>query len=50
MYVDKLKEIEQRIVWLQEQMSEVDASAEEYAVLYCELEKWERSYPEFIID
>ena len=49
MYVDKLKEIEERIVWLREQMSEVDASAEEYAVLYCELEKWERSYPEFIV-
>ncbi|WP_455663401.1 BRCT domain-containing protein [Pradoshia sp.] len=48
MYVDKLMEIEERIVWLRNQLTEMSPSGEEYAVLYSELEKWEKSYPEFI--
>ena len=50
MYVDKLRGIEERMVWLRGQLSEMEPSDQEYAVLYCELEKWERSYPEFIVD
>lgn len=50
MYVDKLRDIEERMVWLRGQLSEMEPSDQEYAVLYCELEKWERSYPEFIVD
>ena len=49
MYVDKLREIEERMVWLRGQMSEMEPSDQEYALLYCELEKWEQSYPEFIV-
>ncbi|WP_455662694.1 BRCT domain-containing protein, partial [Pradoshia sp.] len=48
MYVDKLMEIEGRIVWLREQLTEMSPSVDEYAVLYSELEKWEKSYPELI--
>ena len=49
MYEDKLREIEERMVWLRGQMNEMEPSDQEYALLYCELEKWERSYPEFIV-